>query len=145
MDRDLEICVKLESSLADVYLRLSNLFPQAADLFRSLSYEEMRHAEILRKADTTKLPRPFLEKLCKDLNEPVLSIISMKDKIEQGEITLKEALELSWRIETSGAEHYMNAALMDGHSPEGRAFLQGFVTINHSHAAMIDKAMQSLL
>lgn len=144
MDKDLELCVRLESSLSDVYLKLSNLFPEASDLFRSLSYEEARHADILRNVDTSLIPRPFLEKLCQDLREPVLSIVSMKDKIDQGEITLREALELSWRVETSGAEHYMNVALMDGHSAEGRAFLSGFVTINNSHAAMIDEAMKRL-
>ena len=145
MDKDLEMCVRLESSLSDVYLKLSNLFPEASELFRSLSYEEARHAEILKNADTSLLPRPFLEKLCNDLREPVLSIVSMKDKIDQGVITLKEALELSWRVETSGAEHYMNVALMNGQSEASKVFLNGFVTINHSHAAMIDEAMKRLV
>jgi rubrerythrin len=138
-----DVCIKLETVLGGLYSELSKIFPEAKDLFEKLASEEAVHAKILtigeRLENIDELSEDFFIKLSNMIIEPIIYIRILKSKIEQKELSLKEALELSLKIEQSGAEAYFQATMLNEAVGSVILFLKQFYTANTNHANMISE------
>lgn len=115
MKRDLperiKVCIAIETGIADIYREFMVLFPQAGDLWGKLAMEEENHAAILaigsRYADLGKLPDYIVPESLPNMRNTLDLVTAVKRTLKGGGLSLKEALDISLRLEQTLEESYM--------------------------------------
>ena len=144
----LEMALHVETLAEKIYFELGELFPEAKSLFERLTCEESRHADIITInmgfLAVDALPPEFAIDMV-PLIEDTLAIASIiEKKIEQKDITLAEALQLSIAMEETGAEAYFQKVLRGESTDNALNYVKRFYQDSMHHAELIRKFKDSL-
>ncbi len=151
MKRDLperiRVCIAIETGIADIYREFMVLFPQAMDLWGKLAMEEENHAAVLaigsRYADLGKLPDYIVPESLPNMRNTLDLVTAVKRTLKSGGLSLKEALEISLRLEQTLEESYMIDVMTRETESEIVERLQRLMADTKSHITTIKEYMKT--
>jgi rubrerythrin len=144
----LDLALDVETLAEKIYLELSELFPEAKSLFERLMYEESRHAVIMTInigfLAFDALPPEFAIDMTPLIEKTLAAGRMLEKKIEQKDITLAEALELTISMEETGAEAYFQKILRGKSTDSGLNYVKRFYQDSMHHAELIRSFKNSI-
>ena len=150
--RDLgtEACMAVEAVCADVYRRLSERFPEAGSLWRTLSAEEEDHALRLESGKAGRengflLDFSFFDrKSMPFINGAIGCARALKNLLEAGGLTLEDALRMSLELEKNTVEGYFWDVLTGETDSETADWLKQLIGREKSHGERLAAFMSGL-
>jgi rubrerythrin len=146
LSRRLQACIFVEKSAAEIYRKLADLFPGESSFFMELCHEEEDHAAILSMGKLYKMVSHLPESIVPESMPMIADALSLgneiKARIESGDLTLKEALELALRMERSVAEEHLQWVLGIENDSETIRKLRKLQGESTTHAERIKAKLQ---
>ena len=137
----LEMSFRVETPAEEIYLSLSEPFPEARALFERLSCEESRHADTvainMKLLDIDLLPPELAIDMAPLIEETISIARTLEEKIKKKEITLQEALLLSPALEESGLEAFFQGVMLGQTTHESLNYVKEFCKNCEFHAELI--------
>ncbi len=144
----LEMSYRVEALAEKIYLDLSILFPEAKSLFERLACEESRHADIvtinMKLLDIDVLPPEFAIDMVPQIRQTLALADLLEKKIEQREIGLTEALQLTIAFEESGVEAYFQRVMHGQSNHDALNYIKQFCKDSEYHAELIREFRETL-
>jgi len=144
----LEMALHVETLAERIYFELSELFPEAKSLFERLTCEESRHADIITInmgfLAVDALPPEFAIDMIPLIEDTLAIAAILEKKIEQKDITLAEALQLTIAMEETGAKAYFQKVLRSESTDNALNYVKRFYQDSMQHAELIKKFKDSL-
>ncbi|MBI5742083.1 MAG: hypothetical protein HZA16_15400 [Nitrospirae bacterium] len=140
-------CIKVEKTAAAIYKKLSQLFPEHRDFWKSLFDDEVKHLAFLRDVKSLGL----VEDLQKRGPLPPASTIdstqtladAIADKAKGPSFSMSKALKMVLNLEESMVEIYTNKIIADLMSNESEMSLKQLVAEENSHIRKIKRMMKA--
>jgi len=111
LSQRLKICIAIETGIGEIYREFSRIFPDGKDLWGELAHEEENHAAILaigsRYANLGMLPDFIVPDSLSHMRETMGLVDSIKAVAQAGSLSMKEALEMSLKVEQTLEESYL--------------------------------------
>jgi rubrerythrin len=144
----IEACIVVELLAAEIYLMLADSFPDERGFFMDLCHEEQEHAEILTLGmgfqRVGEVPDYIVPDSFTRIYESFTLAKDIKEKIENQKVSLKEALEMTLRMEESIAEKHFQDVF--SHVESDSYIINKLKTLqtdSERHADKIKKFMKS--
>jgi bacterioferritin (cytochrome b1) len=138
----LKACIAVESNVAEIYHTFRKMFPEARDFWHQLAMEEENHAAILAVGEgfhrVGKLPDYFVPDSLPLINQSLTFIKEVQRRIEEEDISLKEALELSLQLERTMEESYLYEIITKETDSKMISKLQKLAVDTGSHIKQIE-------
>lgn len=142
----IKTCIAIESGIAEIYHSFSGLFPKAKSFWYELAMEEENHASVLlvgsKYVKSGKLPGYIVPRSLKKMKSTLQLIDDIKEKINSGNISMKEALDMAMKLELTMEESYVLEVLTRETKDEVIARLQKLVGETKVHVTKISEYMQ---
>jgi hypothetical protein len=134
-------CIEVESTAAEIYHLFGKMFPEARQFWYDLAMEEENHASILAigwgLSRVGRLPEHAVPESLPLIRKSLELAQEIKKKAEAGEVTLKEALEMSVELESAITEKYFSEVMTKETDSSAIEKLQRLVTDTESHIKKI--------
>jgi|GEM_PF-2769914 len=144
----LNLCFFLEKTMAEIYHTMADKYPEGIKLFQKLSKEEEHHANIITLCmgfykttyDAKLVPPPSAMELTESLEQ----VMTAREKLVSGKLTLREALERSFQMEKCVAEDYFNTIRSSSTDKDIISYLEECYGDEKSHASQITDFLKTL-
>ena len=142
-----EEAIKLERSVAALYLTYARLFPEHGEFWARLSQEEENHAAIIRSGMEQLYQFDLfpLQALATDVGSIKRNCQEIKDKIELFEISppdLKSACEFAISIENGAGESHYQVTIDSAEKSRALIIFKNMASNDKDHADRIRKFLE---
>jgi rubrerythrin len=122
LSRRLQACIAVEKSAAEIYRKLADFFPEEGSFFMELCREEEDHVAILSMGKLYKmisrLPDDIVPHSLPMITETLAIANEIDSRLDDDDLSLKEALKLTLRFEKSVAEEHLQLVMKMEHDDE---------------------------
>ncbi len=134
-------CIKVESAASSIYGKLMQLFPDEQDFWEGLHNDEKDHISFLNDVKSLGLSdevqKMDLLPSKSMVKEAVKLATSINKKIHHNPVTLKQALDLTLKLEESMVETYTNELIASLLSCDNPASYNTFLKTEKDHKSKI--------
>lgn len=142
----LKMCISIEVLIGEIYREFVQMFPGARNLWEELALEEENHALILaigsRYEKLGKLPNFVVPDSLSRMKDTLELVESTREKIQNGNISITDALEMSLMLEQTLAESYLLDVMTSETGSEVVSRLQKLITDTKSHIVKVSEYMK---
>ncbi len=146
LTRRLVTCIAIEATTEEIYRRLGRTFRGARDFWSRLAEGEKNHVKILLAAGghhlNGRMPGYLVPPSLSEIDETYRLVSEMKDRVEGGKLSLKEALDLSLQMENAVGERYLQEVLRKGDESAVMEELRLIYREERMHSETISDFMQ---
>ncbi len=146
LTQKLVTCIAIEATTAEIYRSLGCIFHGTRDFWYSLEESEKKHVKILLAAGGYhlggKMPASLVPPLLSEIDETYRLVNEMKNRVEGGILSLKDALELSLRVENAVGERYLQEVMKKEDESFVIAELQRLYADEKLHSELISDFMK---
>lgn len=115
LSEKVRVCIAVETTTADIYHSLASNFPEARSFWNRLARSEENHANILIAGAGYLMAGELPENIVPDSQELIDQTFRLvrdaKNEVNNNGLSLKAALALAKKIETSTAESYLQEVM----------------------------------
>lgn len=147
LSEKIKVCIAVETTTAEIYHLLSSELPEARAFWRDLALSEENHANILvagaKYLATGELPEYIVPHSQNLIDETFRLVRDAKKQVNGDHLSLKDALSLALKIETSAAESYFQEIMLSETDSPVIAKLQKIRTDELTHIEKIENFMKT--
>jgi rubrerythrin len=147
LSKKLVICIAIEATTAEIYRKLARMFRGTRDFWSGLEDSENKHVKILLAAGgyllDGKMPDHLVPPSLPEIDETYLLVDAAKKRVEGKRLSLKEALEMSLRMENAVGERYLQELMKKEDGSVVISELRRICADEKLHSEMISDFLES--
>jgi hypothetical protein len=147
LTQKLVTCIAIEATTAEIYRALERMFRGSRDFWAELEEGEKRHVKVLLAAGgyhlDRKMPGYLVPPCLSEIDETYRLVNETKNRINDGSLTLRDALELSLQMENAVGERYLQEVMKREDNSAVIAELQRLCSDEKLHSEMICDFMKN--
>ena len=141
-------CIKVENTVALIYSRLAQVFPEQKVFWEGLLNDEREHIAFLSDVKTlglmTELEKMDYAPSMKEIKKTLKLTDSVTKRISDDPISMKNALKLALKLEESMVETYSNELIAKLLSCEDETSYNNLIADEKKHIDMVRKMMKKV-